>query len=87
VSSADVRVKLGSHLALNDNRLRTMLKHSNYVNTVAPMSPSKGGPYHIQGDSEGKVNILEDASNGHCEGKNIHMNTSILLSGYRDTAV
>ena len=40
----------------------------------------------IQGDSEGKVNILGGDCIGHCE-KKVHRDTCIIVSGYRDTAV
>jgi hypothetical protein len=71
VSSAGVRVKRGVHLALNDNRLRTTFKYSNYFNTVTPTSPSTGEPYYIQDDSVVKVNIVGGDSIGHCEGEKV----------------
>jgi hypothetical protein len=40
----------------------------------------------MQGDSGGKVNILEGNSIGHCE-KKIYINMCLILNDYRDRAV
>jgi len=42
---------------------------------------------HIQGDSGGTVNTLEDDSIGHCQKKKVYMNMCLILNGYRDRAV
>jgi hypothetical protein len=38
---------------------------------------------YVQGDLEGKIDILGGDSIGHCE-KKLHMNACVILSGYRD---
>ena len=42
--------------------------------------------HSIQGDSR-EVNILGGDSIGHCERKKAHMNTCLIVNGYRDRAV
>ena len=42
--------------------------------------------YRIQGDSWGKVNILEGDSIGHCE-KKVHTNVCLILRGYQESAI
>jgi hypothetical protein len=41
----------------------------------------------IQGDSGGKVNILEGDNISHCEKEKVHMNMCVIPNGYRDRAV
>jgi hypothetical protein len=44
------------------------------------------GHCNIQGDSEGKANILGGDNTGRCEGK-VHIKMCLILNGYRDRSL